>query len=581
MQVKDFLDLYRQGERYFAYVDLSGASLSGANLRDIDFTGANLTGVNFSWASLNHAKFTGACLQQADLHSANLNSAFLEQANLCRTKLSKVDLRSANLQEADFSWATAADADFSGAHLHRAKLNQINLERSKLNNSELVGAELMEANLQRASLIGTNLTGANLREAHLEEANLRDAILVGSNLTEADLSAAYLRAANLSEADLHRTILVGADLSEANLNNADLSRANLTGAYLLKASLRKAYLLRAILQEVYLLRADLSEANLRGADLRRADLSGAYLSDATLTEANLSEAYLLETHLIRTNLDQAQMTGCCIDNWHIDDVDLSKVDCRYVFKQFNYATKSPSDRYPVGRDLEAGELGRQYQEDSTIIQVCFSDSPNWEALVFALSYVELDSAKLRLNIKSYESKEGKYLLRLTANHTVNGETLAARILQVYPEILQRLTAQRLAILNLLQIGILPDNVDGKIDLATGEKSEPTEPLPDPRLRTYQDVANQMQRIIMSQPPEQLVASLQRLLEFLKRQNIPTEEIQKKVVGQIIVRRARQDKTFQKQLLQWEKTADEEVRISPVGESLRLAIALLLSQPQHP
>jgi uncharacterized protein YjbI with pentapeptide repeats len=61
----------------------------------------------------------------------------------------------------------------------------------------------------------------------------------------------------------------------------------------------------------------------------------------------LSEAYFLETYLIRTKLEGAELTGCCIHGWHLEEVDLSTVNCRYLFTQFNYATKSPSYRYPL------------------------------------------------------------------------------------------------------------------------------------------------------------------------------------------------------------------------------------------
>nr|WP_277879341.1 pentapeptide repeat-containing protein [Coleofasciculus sp. FACHB-712] len=497
----------------------------------------------------------------------------------------KVDLRLATLQDADLNWAVLQEADLSGADLRRAKLDQINLENAKLNGTQLIEAELMEANLRRASLVGANLSSANLREAHLEAANLRDAILVGTNLTEADLSSAYLRAANLTEADLHRSILIGADLSEAILNSADLSRVNLTGAYLLKASLRKAYLLRAILQDVYLLRADLSEANLRGADLRKADLSGAYLGDCTMSEANLGDAYLLESHLIRTNLDQAQLTGCCISNWHLEDVDLSKVECRYVFTRFNYATKKPTERFPIGRDFEPGEFGKddstgdaEGAEGATTIEVFLKEAPNWEALVFTLAQVQLDSPDLQLSIKSYQPQEEQYLLKLASSHFVNAKTLSQRVLQIYPEMLQLVESKRQAILDLLEIKVRPENppVTLKVPPPPPPPLLPSPP-PDYRLRIYQEVVKQIQLIILSQAPEQLVESVQRLLNFLKNEGISTEEIQKTMISQALVKRAKQDQTFQKQLLQWEKTADETARFSMVGESLRLAIALIWPQ----
>jgi uncharacterized protein YjbI with pentapeptide repeats len=579
MQVQDLLERYQKGERDFAHVDLSGASLSGVNLRDINFTGANLAGANLSWAFLNRANLTGASLRRADLRSASLNNANLNQAVLSGANLSKTDLRLAQLQSADLNWSVLQEADLTGASLQAAKLDQVNLERAKLSSARLTGAELMEANLRRTNLAGANLDQANLREAHLEEANLREASLIGANLIEANLSGVYLRQANLSEADLHRVILAGADLSEAILDSADLSRANLAGAYLLKASLQKALLLRANLQDVYLLRANLNEANLRGADLRRADLSGAYLRDTTLSEADLSDTYLLESHFIRTNLDGAQMTGCCIYNWHIENLDLSKVDCRYVFTQFNYATKSPTERYPVGREMEAGELGQQYEQDSSAIEVYFTDAPNWEALVFTLTQMELESHDLKLTIKSYAALEDNYLIRLSASRMVNAKVLNRRIFQLYPEIVNRLLNRRTELLSLLEIAARSDDLDLALEPppAPVEPTPRTLPSPDRRVRLYQEVVRQIQHIMLSQAPEQFVQSVQQLLDFLDRQGISTEEIQKKIIGQVIVQRAKQDKSFRDHLLRWEKTAAESARISTVGQTMRTAIALLWAQ----
>lgn len=579
MQVQDLLERYQKGERDFSHVDLSGASLSGVNLRDADLTGSNLTGANLSWAFLSRTNLTAACLRRADLRSASLNNAILNQAIFSGANLSKADLRLAQLQSADLNWAILQEADLSSANLQNAKLDQVNLERAKLGSSLLTGAELMEANLRRANLASANLDRANLREAHLEEANLREASLIGTNLIEANLSGVYLRQANLTEADLHRAILTGADLSEAILNSADLSRANLAGAYLLKASLNKAHLLRANLQDVYLLRADLKEANLRGASLQRADLSGAYLSDTSLNEADLSDAYLLESHLIRTNLDGAQMTGCCIANWHVEETDFSKINCRYVFTQFNYTTKSPTDRYPAGRELEPGELGRQYDEDNAVIEVHLTEAPNWEALAFTLTQIAREGNGLTLTIKSYESSDDHSLIRLKANRTVNAKLLSRRFFQLYPEVWQRLLRHQAEIANLLAIA--PQGSEPNLTLDTPPQPALVEPKllpsPDRRIRLYQEVVRQIQHIMMSQAPEQFVQSVQQLLNYLARQGIATEDIQKKVISQVITQRAKQDKSFRAHMQRWEKTAPEAARLSPVGQAIRLAIALMWTE----
>jgi hypothetical protein len=60
--------------------DLSGADLSGANLRGADLSGANLSGADLSGANLSGADLSGANLSRADLSGASLRGADLSRA---------------------------------------------------------------------------------------------------------------------------------------------------------------------------------------------------------------------------------------------------------------------------------------------------------------------------------------------------------------------------------------------------------------------------------------------------------------------------------------------------------------------
>jgi hypothetical protein len=201
-------------------------------------------------------------------------------------------------------------------------------------------------------------------------------------------------------------------------------------------------------------------------------------------------------------------------------------------------------------------------------------------LLFTLTQVELECINLQLAIKSYETADGQYLLRLSTSRLVNTKVLSQRIFELYPEMFGRLVAQRQAILGLLDIR---QNPHLKIELLTQPllEASPAAPAVDHRRRMYQEVVTQIQRIIMAGAPEQCVDSVQRLVEFLKQQNISTEEIQKRVIVQAARKRANNDQIFQKQLLNWEETAPEAARFSIVGQAVRLAIALILSEAPHP
>jgi hypothetical protein len=171
-------------------------------------------------------------------------------------------------------------------------------------------------------------------------------------------------------------------------------------------------------------------------------------------------------------------------------------------------------------------------------------------------------------------------LLLSASRLVNTKLLKQRILQLYSDIFEGFITHRQTILDLLEI---QEGEDCQIELPPQTTAAPLSlsPATDRKWRLYQEVVAQMQLIIKSTSPEQFVDSVQRLLEFLEQQDFPTEEIQKKVITQAIIKRAEKDQMFQKQLLEWEKKVDDAARHSIVGEAVRLAIALILAETQPP
>ena len=96
------------------FANLSGADLSGADLRDVDisgwrFTGTNLRDADLSGANLLGAEFEDADLSGADLTAANLRGADLRGADLSGANLTDANLRNANLSGANLSGANLAD----------------------------------------------------------------------------------------------------------------------------------------------------------------------------------------------------------------------------------------------------------------------------------------------------------------------------------------------------------------------------------------------------------------------------------------------------------------------------------------
>jgi uncharacterized protein YjbI with pentapeptide repeats len=102
--------------------DLSGAYLSGADLRGADLRGAYLSGADLSGADLRGAYLSGADLSGADLSGADLSGADLRGAYLSGADLSGADLRGAYLSGADLRGAYLSGAD--GKQLPRATSEQ-------------------------------------------------------------------------------------------------------------------------------------------------------------------------------------------------------------------------------------------------------------------------------------------------------------------------------------------------------------------------------------------------------------------------------------------------------------------------
>lgn len=99
-------------------VDLSGADLYGANLREVD-------------------------LSDADLRKANLYGVDFDRADLRRADFSEANLREANLWGADLRWANLTGADLRWADIYDANLYGV--KGPSENQQELILSQLKES----------------------------------------------------------------------------------------------------------------------------------------------------------------------------------------------------------------------------------------------------------------------------------------------------------------------------------------------------------------------------------------------------------------------------------------------------
>ena len=135
---------------------------------------------------------TGCSLRGEVLVDMDLHGIILRGADLRQTRFYRTDLSVANLQ---------------GANLEGAKLNNAKLKGALLD--EWKGKEIKQTNLKRAQLISADLEGANLEGAILREANLEKAGLKGAILHKADLREANLKLAELDNTRLDPKSLGG------------------------------------------------------------------------------------------------------------------------------------------------------------------------------------------------------------------------------------------------------------------------------------------------------------------------------------------------------------------------------------
>lgn len=106
-RVNSLKELYREGERSFDGVDLSGGDLSTERLSSISFRRASLVNVTLIAANLDSANLTDANLRGANLSGASFRKAILRNARLNDVQFEGTDFRGAILIDADIDDTTS------------------------------------------------------------------------------------------------------------------------------------------------------------------------------------------------------------------------------------------------------------------------------------------------------------------------------------------------------------------------------------------------------------------------------------------------------------------------------------------
>lgn len=372
-----------QGQRNFSgedfiEQDLSGLVCSELNLSDANCTGANLADSNFSNPEWNRVKTNTFYdpmmdLARPDWQRVNLTGANLAGAELRDVMMAHANLSQARLQETSFAWADLTGANFSGAVFGRnigqyswngvmlksvvAKFRpQDHLETTTdFTNSRLADARFDACFLHGAVFKKNTLTGASFRGAWLAHANFDLA-----QMEKADLSGACLEKASLDKANLTGARLVGTDLVEAYIGMADLTKADLTNADLTGSRLMDAVLYGA----------QLPGAKLSGAFMEKADLSGANLSDADLSTANLQSAILRQTKLTKTKLQDANLSGAQLDTTMLIGAQLNNANLTNASVQLSNLSNANLDK----ANCSGANMGYSIFNNASLIETDFKNS---------------------------------------------------------------------------------------------------------------------------------------------------------------------------------------------------------------
>ncbi len=196
---------------YLEYTDctrLDGMNLSNTSLKGASLNGAQLREVNLRMASLDSASFIGA-----DMSGADLRESSVEGANFSGATLTGASLSFARGDAVNFSNARLTAADFGDALLKAATFHSAMLQGARFAGATLTATDFTNAHMQ-----AVDLSSAKLLAASFERAYLQDATLDRANIKGTSFESASLRGASLECVTPFRTDFADTDLLETAVN---------------------------------------------------------------------------------------------------------------------------------------------------------------------------------------------------------------------------------------------------------------------------------------------------------------------------------------------------------------------------
>jgi uncharacterized protein YjbI with pentapeptide repeats len=295
----------------FAYMDLTGADLSGMDLRGAKLTrvfmeSANLQGADLTGADLDYAVLARADLRGTDLSKCTtLTGSNFSEANLQGIDFSGLDLTGCYFAGADltgtrFVGATLDKVDFGkaimrGTDLSRSKGTGLLFLKMRLENAIVRGAKWERPLFHESEVLGLDARGAEIRALAFVDTLVQDCVFDDATLPSLRAARAtgtttlrrcsfvgttahkaFLRKLEMPGSDFRHSDFKESDFSEAILDDADFQDARLVGARFMSASIRNCKFDRADLMEALLGGALMDHASFESASLFRADLARAH-----------------------------------------------------------------------------------------------------------------------------------------------------------------------------------------------------------------------------------------------------------------------------------------------------------------
>ncbi len=177
--------------------DLSGASLQGMALNNLNSVGAILRKTDLTKADLSHGLFINPNFYKASLLSAAVNNTVFIGGDMLKTSFKEADLSEAVLIGVDGEEANFEDANLRNAALVSANLEGANFTRANLKNARLASLNVKDADFTDADLTGARAYQVDWTKPKVPPAFLPESLVILPNWALAVLVGGFLGALSL------------------------------------------------------------------------------------------------------------------------------------------------------------------------------------------------------------------------------------------------------------------------------------------------------------------------------------------------------------------------------------------------